>query len=140
MEALEVQLQKMPLSPSITPKFKHQSISSVGAVGNSSTLGTIKGEGVQEESKRQPLTIDNSTKATIYYNIACCYQRLDMLEDCVENLEKSSQALELKIEEIEKQEQISNFSDLEQNSTSSIGAGTGGPKNVPMVFSQEQLL
>jgi len=60
-----------------------------------------------------------------------------MLEDCVENLEKSSQALELKIEEIEKLEQMNNFCELESNSTSSIGAGTGGPKNLGLMFSQD---
>ena len=50
MEALELQLQKMPLSPTLPRNHKNQSVSSVGAVGNSSTLGTIKQEKLQEES------------------------------------------------------------------------------------------
>jgi len=50
---------------------------------------------------------------------------------------RAPEALELKIEEIEKLEQMNNFCELESNSTSSIGAGTGGPKNLGLMFSQD---
>lgn len=32
-------------------------------------------------------------RATLYYNLACCYQRLGMLEECVDNLEIATKAL-----------------------------------------------
>lgn len=31
--------------------------------------------------------IDSNYKAALYYNLACCYQRLGMLEECVDYLE-----------------------------------------------------
>ncbi len=37
--------------------------------------------------------IDPNYKTTLYYNLATCYQRLGMLEDCVDYLELATKTL-----------------------------------------------
>ena len=37
--------------------------------------------------------IDPNYKTTLYYNIATCYQRLGMLEECVDYLEMATNSL-----------------------------------------------
>lgn len=53
------------------------------------TLGKI------ETGKNNPLEnqIDPNYKMTLYYNIATCYQRLGMLEECVDFLEMATKSL-----------------------------------------------
>ena len=45
--------------------------------------------------------LDPNYKATLYYNLACCYQRLGLLEECVDYLELATKSLNLKIEMLE---------------------------------------
>jgi hypothetical protein len=48
--------------------------------------------------------IDSNYKATLYYNLACCYQRLGMLEECVDYLELATKAMNEKIQTLEDEE------------------------------------
>lgn len=45
--------------------------------------------------------LDPNYKATLYYNLACCYQRLGLLEECVDYLELATKSLSVKIEMLE---------------------------------------
>jgi tetratricopeptide (TPR) repeat protein len=45
--------------------------------------------------------LDPNYKATLFYNLACCYQRLGMLEECVDYLELATKQLSIKIEMLE---------------------------------------
>lgn len=58
------------------------------------------------ESSENPLDnqIDPNYKMTLYYNIATCYQRLGMLEECVDFLEMATKSLNQKIAMLEEEE------------------------------------
>lgn len=43
--------------------------------------------------KKVILNIDPNHKAVLYYNLACCYQRLGMFEECVDYLELATKAI-----------------------------------------------
>lgn len=48
--------------------------------------------------------IDPNVKTTLYYNMATCYQKMNMLEECVDYLELATRSLNLKISMIEEEE------------------------------------
>ena len=48
--------------------------------------------------------IDPNYKTTLYYNVATCYQRLGMLEECVDYLELATASLNKKIQMLEEEE------------------------------------
>jgi hypothetical protein len=50
------------------------------------------------------LNIDPNYPTTLYYNLACCYQRLGMLDECVDYLELATKSLKQKIENLEEEE------------------------------------
>lgn len=49
--------------------------------------------------------IDPTYKVVLYYNMACCYQRLQLYDECAEYLENSTRALKERIKALDKQEQ-----------------------------------
>lgn len=56
------------------------------------------------EFKTKELVKENNLVTCLYYNLACCYQRLGLLEEAVEYLELSSNQLEETIDFYTKQE------------------------------------
>lgn len=50
------------------------------------------------------MSIDPNFKTTLYYNIATCYHKMGMLEECVDNLELATKYLNQKIAMIEEEE------------------------------------
>ena len=56
------------------------------------------------ESKALEVVKENNLVTCLYYNLACCYQRLGLLEEAVEYLELSSDKLEETIEFYNRQE------------------------------------
>ena len=44
------------------------------------------------------IEVDPTSKVVLFYNMACCYQRLQMFEDCAEYLEKAIGALDERID------------------------------------------
>jgi tetratricopeptide (TPR) repeat protein len=56
------------------------------------------------EVKGERVKIDPSYKTTLYYNIATCYHKLGMLEECVDYLELATRFLNEKIAMIEEEE------------------------------------
>ena len=96
MEELETLLKRRKIFGSTSPfsnlvKHKSRISGQEGSLLGKST--TDDGGSKSKEQVKEP-KLDLNYKATIYYNIACCYQRLDMLEECVENLELSTKALD----------------------------------------------
>jgi hypothetical protein len=76
--------------------------------------------------------LDPNYKATLYYNLACCYQRLGMLEECVDYLELATKSLNKKIIMLEEEENSLLFNTVNTDSNSIDGdiilsGGTGGP-------------
>lgn len=55
-------------------------------------------------ASQHQVVIDPNFKTTLYYNIATCYHKLDMLEECVDHLELATKHLNLKITLIEDEE------------------------------------
>jgi len=55
-------------------------------------------------SRQDGAQLNPNYKATLYYNLACCYQRLGMLEECVDYLELATKALKANIIALENQE------------------------------------
>lgn len=73
---------------------------------NSSSLPKhIKTPDELVESYAQSLVKENNLATCLYYNLACCYQRLGLLDEAVEYLELSSDKLEETIQFYTKQEQ-----------------------------------
>jgi len=48
--------------------------------------------------------LDQNYRASLFYNLACCYQRLGMLEECVDYLELATKAMHRKIQSLEEEE------------------------------------
>lgn len=57
------------------------------------------------EAFAENLVRENNLATCLYYNVACCYQRLGLLDEAVEYLELSSDKLEDTIQFYCKQEQ-----------------------------------
>lgn len=57
------------------------------------------------ESFAENIVKENNLATCLYYNLACCYQRLGLLDEAVEYLELSSEKLEQTIEFYGRQEQ-----------------------------------
>ena len=66
--------------------------------GNENLL-EMGGRGIDEESNSQ--IIDYNYKASLYFNLGCCYNRLGMLEECVDNMELAINSLDSKIKQLE---------------------------------------
>ena len=49
--------------------------------------------------------IDPTFKVVLHYNMACCYQRLQLYDECAEYLENATRALQERIKILEEQEQ-----------------------------------
>lgn len=49
------------------------------------------------ELQSRPNLVDPNLKTTLFYNIATCYQKLTMLEECVDYLVLATDALNDKI-------------------------------------------
>jgi hypothetical protein len=56
------------------------------------------------EAKTKEIVKEKNLVTCLYYNLACCYQRLGLLEEAVEYLELSSNQLEETIDFYTKQE------------------------------------
>jgi tetratricopeptide (TPR) repeat protein len=52
----------------------------------------------KNNTNQKPSEIDSNYKAALHYNLACCYQRLGMLEECVDCLELATKSLARKIQ------------------------------------------
>ena len=78
------------------------------------TMGKVESsEKIKEVGKE---IIDPNYKTSLFYNLACCYQRLGMLEDCIEFLEKATLTLDKKIVQIEDEENSLLFNNTDTNS------------------------
>lgn len=88
---------------------------------NSYSYNQGKNQAFGSSSDKVQTQIDPNYKATLSYNLACCYQRLGMLEECVDYLEAATKALKQKISNLEEEENANllnhnhNSTDLESN-------------------------
>lgn len=85
---------------------KYQDIKSGSISSKKKAELSTSGEHTQSSTSPQNMipTIDPNYKATLYYNLATCYQRLGMLEECVDFLEMATKSLEKKIILLEEEE------------------------------------
>ena len=64
------------------------------------------------------VAIDPNYRASLFYNLACCYQRLGMLDECVDCLELATKAMHKKIQALEEEESQLLFSKDQSNADS----------------------
>lgn len=71
--------------------------------------------------------IDPTYKVVMYYNMSCCYQRLQLYDECAEYLEKATQSLKERIKILDQYEQNFLHGKIKptQNQTQAIHVGSG---------------
>lgn len=50
------------------------------------------------------LKVSATLKVVLFYNMAFCYQRLEMIDDCIENLDLATHSLKHRIKTLEDEE------------------------------------
>lgn len=97
------------------------------------TLKKLESKGSSVSSQKDDL--DPNYHAALSYNMACCYQRLGMLEECVDYLELATKALNKKIIQLEEEEKASlfltttNTGGIGTQNTTSLEGELSGPNN-----------